>query len=74
MRRLRFAAQLTSGLDMEFGPAAAARRRHHFEASPTDPMLGAHGIAVMAGPEAAPAEIFTEEHRVRVLGPAEAVA
>ncbi|HEX3919778.1 MAG TPA: NAD(P)/FAD-dependent oxidoreductase [Caulobacteraceae bacterium] len=74
MRRLRFAAQLTSGLEMEFGPAAAARRRHHFEASTTDQMLGAHGIAVMAGPEAAPAEIFTEEHRARVLGPAESDA
>jgi 2-polyprenyl-6-methoxyphenol hydroxylase-like FAD-dependent oxidoreductase len=74
MRRLRFAASLTAGLEMEFGPAAAARRRHHFEQSPSDPMLGAHGIAVMAGPEAAPAEIFTPEHRARVLGPAEADA
>jgi hypothetical protein len=72
MRRLRFAASLVSGMEMEFGPAAAARRRHHFEHGASDPMLGAHGLAVMAGPEAAPAEIFTEEHRARVLGPVEA--
>ena len=48
MRRLRFAASLTSGLDMEFGEAAKARRRRHFERSAQDPTLGMHGIAVMA--------------------------
>ncbi len=31
-------------------------------------MLGMHGVAIMAGPENAPAEIFTEGHRARVLG------
>ncbi len=31
-------------------------------------MLKAHSLAVMAGPEAAPAEIFTGAHRARVLG------
>lgn len=67
MRRLRFAAQLTSALDMEFGEAAAARRRSYHERRMADPSLGMHGIAVMAGPENAPAEIFTEAHRVRVL-------
>lgn len=67
MRRLRFAASLTAGLDMEFGEAAKARRRRHFERSAEDPTLGMHGIAVMAGPEIAPPEIFTEAHRARVL-------
>jgi 2-polyprenyl-6-methoxyphenol hydroxylase-like FAD-dependent oxidoreductase len=66
MRRLRFAAELQAGLDMEFDEAARARRRRYHAAE--DPMLKAHGIAVMAGPEAAPAETFTEAHRARVLG------
>ena len=68
MRRLRFAAKLQAGLDMEFGNAARARRRSHFERTAADPSLGAHAMAVMAGPEMAPPEIFTEAHRVRVLG------
>lgn len=66
MRRLRFAAELQAGLDMEFDEAARARR-HRYHTS-DDPMLKLHGLAVMAGPEAAPAEIFTEAHRARVLG------
>jgi 2-polyprenyl-6-methoxyphenol hydroxylase-like FAD-dependent oxidoreductase len=69
MRRLRAAATLQAGLDMEFGDAARERRRRHFELSAGDPTLGLHALAVMAGPEAAPAEIFTQEHRDRVLGP-----
>ncbi|HEY2359351.1 MAG TPA: NAD(P)/FAD-dependent oxidoreductase [Phenylobacterium sp.] len=71
MRRLRFAASIQSGLDMEFGEAAKARRQRHFEAGASDPTLGIHGVAVMAGPEAVPAEFFTPTHRDRVLGPAE---
>ncbi|MDO9335184.1 MAG: FAD-dependent monooxygenase [Caulobacter sp.] len=67
LRRLRLAAKITSGLDAEFGEAAKARRRHHFEKTAEDPMLGAHGFAVMAGPETLPAEIFTEAHAARVL-------
>ena len=69
MRRLRFAAGLTSALDMEYDDAARERRRRHYERVAADPSLGLHGLAVMAGPEAAPAEIFTPEHRARVLGP-----
>ncbi|MBU1378376.1 MAG: FAD-dependent monooxygenase [Alphaproteobacteria bacterium] len=68
MRRLRFAAQLQSALDMEFGPDAAARRRSYYERGAVDPTLKMHGFAVMAGPEAAPPETFTEAHRARVLG------
>lgn len=69
MRRLRAAATLQAGLDMEFGAAARERRRLHFERAAADPTLGLHAVAVMAGPEAAPAEIFTQAHRDRVLGP-----
>ena len=69
MRRLRIAASLQAGLDMEFGAKAKERRRRHFEQSAVDPSLGMHAIAVMAGPEAAPPETFTQAHRDRVLGP-----
>jgi 2-polyprenyl-6-methoxyphenol hydroxylase-like FAD-dependent oxidoreductase len=68
MRRLRFAAALQAGLDMEFGEAAKGRRRRIFEQSASDPSLRAHGFAVMAGPEALPPEMFSEAHRARVLG------
>lgn len=68
MRRLRFAGQLQAALDMEFGPEARERRRLYHERKATDPMLGLHGVAIMAGPENAPPEIFTEAHRARVLG------
>ncbi len=68
MRRLRFAGQLQATLDMEFGAAARDRRRQYHERKAADPTLGLHGIAIMAGPENAPPEIFTEAHRARVLG------
>jgi 2-polyprenyl-6-methoxyphenol hydroxylase-like FAD-dependent oxidoreductase len=68
MRRLRFAAMLQAGLDMEFGAQARERRRRYHEASAVDPSLGLHGFAVMGGPDIAPPEIFTEAHRIRVLG------
>ncbi len=67
LRRLRFTAGLTSALDCEFGPAAAARRRSYHERSAADPALGVHAFAVMAGPESLPPDIFTPEHRARVL-------
>lgn len=68
MRRLRFAATLQATLDMEFGDEAKERRRRYHEATAKDMSVGLHGFAVMAGPESAPAEIFTPQHRARVLG------
>ena len=68
MRRLRFAAGLQAAIDMEFGEAAAERRRRHHERAVDDPSLRAHAFAVMAGPEALPEAVFTETHRARVLG------
>lgn len=68
MRRLRFAASLTSALDAEFGPEAKARRQRYFELQAQDATIGVHGFAVMAGPETLPPEVFTPEHRARVLG------
>jgi 2-polyprenyl-6-methoxyphenol hydroxylase-like FAD-dependent oxidoreductase len=68
MRRLRFAASLQAALDMEYGDDARARRRRYHKAAAADPTLGMHGLAVMGGPEMAPPELFTEAHRIRVLG------
>ncbi len=68
MRRLRFAASLTSSLDAEFGESAKARRKHHFARAATDPTLAGRGLAIMAGPEMAPAEFFTPEYRAKFLG------
>ncbi|BCW89316.1 Kynurenine 3-monooxygenase [Alphaproteobacteria bacterium SO-S41] len=68
MRRLRFAASLTSSIDAEFGEKAKARRKSFFERAAADPTLGIHGFAIMAGPENLPPEYFTPEHRARVLG------
>ncbi len=67
MRRLRFAAGITSALDMEFGPEAAARRLSYFERRAADASLGIHAFAIMAGPESVPVDFFTEAHRARVL-------
>lgn len=74
MRRLRFVARIQAALDMEFGEAARARRRSLFERAGRDPGLKAHAFAVMAGPESLPPEMFTEEHRARVLGAQEETA
>ena len=68
MRRLRHAALVTARLEAEFGPDAQARRRAFHERAMTDPALTAHGIAVMAGPEVLPPEMFTEAHMDHVLG------
>ncbi|MEH3036233.1 MAG: NAD(P)/FAD-dependent oxidoreductase [Sphingomonas adhaesiva] len=68
MRRLRAAAELQAGLDMEFGEPARERRRRYHEECAEDPALGMHGVAVLAGPETVPPDVFTAEHRARVLG------
>jgi 2-polyprenyl-6-methoxyphenol hydroxylase-like FAD-dependent oxidoreductase len=67
MRRLRFTASLQAALDMEFGEEAKARRESYHRRAAVDPMLKLAAFAVMAGPENAPPEAFTEEHRARVL-------
>jgi 2-polyprenyl-6-methoxyphenol hydroxylase-like FAD-dependent oxidoreductase len=68
MRRLRFVAALTATLDMEFDAAARERRRNYHQRAAADMSLGLHGLAVLAGPEAVPAETFSAAHRARVLG------
>ena len=68
MRRLRFTASLVSELDAEFGDGPSERRTSYHKRLKADPMLGLHTFAVLAGPEAAPPEVFTQVHRGRVLG------
>jgi 2-polyprenyl-6-methoxyphenol hydroxylase-like FAD-dependent oxidoreductase len=68
MRRLRFAGRLTAELDVTFGERGRARRLAHMQAADQDMSLRAHVLAVMAGPETAPPEAFTDAHRARVLG------
>ena len=67
MRRLRFSGQLVSAIDMEFDVAATARRHSYHARAAADPSLRMHTVAVMAGPEAAPPDTFTEAYRARVL-------
>lgn len=68
MRRLRFASRIQAALDMEFDDAARERRRSYHQRAATDPSLHLTGVAVMAGPEMAPPEAFTDAHRAHVLG------
>ncbi|MBK8629612.1 MAG: FAD-dependent monooxygenase [Sphingomonadales bacterium] len=68
MRRVRFVGQIQATLDMEFGEEAKARRLRHYTQAAANPEVGAHAAAVLAGPEALPAEFFTEAHRERALG------
>ncbi|MFO1013881.1 MAG: NAD(P)/FAD-dependent oxidoreductase [Caulobacteraceae bacterium] len=63
MRRLRYAASMTSIIDMEFGPEADARRARHHASRATHPERHAYGFAVMAGPEMLPAEVFSDANR-----------
>jgi 2-polyprenyl-6-methoxyphenol hydroxylase-like FAD-dependent oxidoreductase len=69
LRRLRAAARIQSLIDMEFTPEARERRARYHATWETNPELHTHGIAVMAGPEAAPPDTFTEAHyeRLRAL-------
>jgi 2-polyprenyl-6-methoxyphenol hydroxylase-like FAD-dependent oxidoreductase len=68
MRRLRFVANLQAVIDMEFDETAQARRRDLIKRGEADPTLRIHAFATLAGPEALPAQYFTDEHRAHVLG------
>ena len=67
MRRLRFAAQLTSVLNNEFGPTARERRRRAHERAMADPNLAMSRAIVLIGPELAPADAFTPERWDEIL-------
>jgi 2-polyprenyl-6-methoxyphenol hydroxylase-like FAD-dependent oxidoreductase len=59
MRRLRIAARYARTLRAEFGPAAAARRARAQKRQFVDGLLSPY-VAVLAGPEALPAEAFEQ--------------
>ncbi|MFN0095891.1 MAG: FAD-dependent monooxygenase, partial [Dehalococcoidia bacterium] len=67
LRRLRFAAEISSVVDSEFGPEAEARRKAVHARRQADPTLGMATLAVMAGPENAPEFAFTPEMRAKIL-------
>ena len=60
MRRLRFAAAMTSVREAEFGPDARTRRRRLHALSAQQPSLMAATFAAFIGPEALPAEVFSQ--------------
>lgn len=67
MRRLRFAAAMTSVREAEFDAAARARRHRLHLRSAADPSLTAASFAAMVGPENIPAQAFTEDAWQRFL-------
>jgi 2-polyprenyl-6-methoxyphenol hydroxylase-like FAD-dependent oxidoreductase len=68
MRRLRFSAALQSRLSAEFGDGPRARRAALFARQQKDPTLGMAVLSAFAGPEAVPAEAFTQAAAVAVVG------
>src|SRR5262249_684063 len=68
IRPFRSFAAIQAALDMEFDDKAKERRATLHERAKADPSLMAHSMAVMAGPELAPPDFFTPEHRAKVLG------
>ncbi len=69
MRRLRFSSAFTSVLYNEFGPDADALRIDFGERSAVDRTLGAGRYAAFVGPEALPADAFTQAEFDRALRP-----
>ena len=67
MRRLRFAAEISAVVDSEFGDEACERRKAVAKRRAADPSLMLPTLAVMLGPENAPAFAFTEEMRAKIL-------
>jgi 2-polyprenyl-6-methoxyphenol hydroxylase-like FAD-dependent oxidoreductase len=67
MRRLRIAARVATDLSATFTPAGSARRGAYNAAAATDPVLAAPRMAIQLGPDALPAEAFTEYNLERIL-------
>jgi 2-polyprenyl-6-methoxyphenol hydroxylase-like FAD-dependent oxidoreductase len=68
MRRLRFSAALQARLLAEFGDEARALRAGVFERQQKDPTLGMAAISAFVGPEALPAEAFSQQAAIAVFG------
>jgi 2-polyprenyl-6-methoxyphenol hydroxylase-like FAD-dependent oxidoreductase len=69
-RRLRAVSDAWTTLYCSFDETGRARRRRYMERAPSDPTYAALGVALMCGPDSQPAEVFTPEHRARVLADA----
>jgi 2-polyprenyl-6-methoxyphenol hydroxylase-like FAD-dependent oxidoreductase len=67
LRRLRVVSGIFTGLFAEFGELGRRRRRRFNETAGEDPVMTAHMVAGLAGPETQPAEMFTPEHSAYVL-------
>lgn len=70
LRRLRFVASVVAALESEFTPEAHARRLQFHARRAANPELGLPLFAAFVGPDALPAEAFTEDTRARILQPA----
>ncbi|HEV2364283.1 MAG TPA: NAD(P)/FAD-dependent oxidoreductase [Caulobacteraceae bacterium] len=69
-RRLRFITEIETALNCGFDERGQARRRQYQERAPAEPLVAAHIVANLAGPESQPAEVYTPQHRAWVLGEA----
>ena len=71
LRRLRFAASFITTLNARFEPEDLERRATAFQRLADNPTFGTMYLAVFAGPEAPPAECFTDEFYASVFGTTE---
>lgn len=67
MRRLRVSGHVTTEVRCTFTPEGRERRRTVFEQMLTDPLLLGLLLAPLTGPEAAPAEAFSDDNVDRIL-------
>ncbi len=67
MRRLRVSAFVDTELRCTFTPQGQARRRAFRELIATEPLILGVILAILAGPETAPPEAFTDENVARIL-------
>jgi 2-polyprenyl-6-methoxyphenol hydroxylase-like FAD-dependent oxidoreductase len=68
MRRLRFSAALQSRLFAEFGDTPRAMRAEILARQEKDPTLGMAALSAFAGPEALPAEAFSQAAALALFG------
>jgi 2-polyprenyl-6-methoxyphenol hydroxylase-like FAD-dependent oxidoreductase len=67
MRRLRVAALVATEIRATFSPASVKRRRVFFEKAGSDSSLLMPWAATIMGPEAIPADFFTDENIESIL-------
>jgi 2-polyprenyl-6-methoxyphenol hydroxylase-like FAD-dependent oxidoreductase len=73
LRRLRFLASFITTLNARFGPEDLERRAAAFQRLADNPAFGMMYLAAFVGPEAPPAECFTDEFYASVFGTTEHV-